>query len=134
MKSIDTDQLVPLVQAQLDSIQALYLFGSHAHGDNQPDSDIDIAVLAEKPLTDQQRWLLAESLANALSCDVDVVDLRTANTVMRLQILSTAKQLYRQPDSPALEAFEDFVYADYVAFNEARASLLADIAERGAIR
>lgn len=37
-------------------IRAVYLFGSRARGDNQPDSDIDLAVRLHQAAGDEEVW------------------------------------------------------------------------------
>ena len=46
-----------------------------AHGSPRPDSDIDIGVLADGPLTTEQRIDLVERVADATGFPVDLVDL-----------------------------------------------------------
>lgn len=131
--AIPTDRLVSLIESHIGPVQALYVFGTAARGEERPDSDIDLAVLPRQPLTDLQRWELAQELALVLGKDVDLIDLRTASTVLRSEILHSSHKLYQQADGAAVEAFEDFIVSDYARLNEERAGILADIAARGNI-
>ena len=65
----------------------MYLFGSRAREDAGPDSDIDLAVLTLGNLDPVERWILQEDLAALAHQNVDLVDLRRASTVMRVQVL-----------------------------------------------
>ena len=56
-------------------LRLAFLFGSRAHGSPRPDSDIDIGVLADGPLTTEQRIDLVERVADATGLPVDLVDL-----------------------------------------------------------
>lgn len=126
------DRLLAVITAHAGPVLALYLFGSQAAAAQRPDSDIDLAVLAAAPLSDKQRWNLAQELAVELGRDVDLIDLRSASTVLRSQILHTSRKLH-EADAAAVGAFEDFILADYACLNEERAGILADIAERGSV-
>ena len=130
---IDTEKLVCIIESRIGPLQALYLFGSVAREQGRHDSDVDLAVLLESPLTELARWELAQELAVTFGKDVDLVDLRSASTVMRSQILHSSQKLYEQVDVAPVAAFEDFIVSDYARLNEERAGILADIATRGSV-
>jgi predicted nucleotidyltransferase len=111
---------------------ALYNFGSRAQGTARPDSDVDLAVLTSVPLSDVRRFTLAQELAVQLHCDVDLVDLRRASTVMRMQVLSTGACLVAV-DERARQEFEMYAYADYARLNEERREIVKGIAQRGTV-
>ncbi len=121
--------LAAAVRALVPGAVAVYLFGSRADGDQRPDSDLDLAVLAEGPLAPVALWDAAQSLAIRFDCDVDLVDLRTASTVLQHQIITTGRRLFGQ--GGVVERFEIFVLSEMTSLNEARAPLLADIARDG---
>ncbi|MEN9774025.1 MAG: hypothetical protein RL322_1095 [Pseudomonadota bacterium] len=58
-----------------DIVRFAVAFGSIARGQPRPDSDLDLAGLAEKPLSAKQRIELIDALASALGRPVDLVDL-----------------------------------------------------------
>jgi predicted nucleotidyltransferase len=60
------------------SIRLAMLFGSRALGTERSDSDLDIALLADIPLSAQVKLKLAEDIGSGLGCPVDIVDLYTA--------------------------------------------------------
>jgi len=73
----------------------------------------------------------ADRVAAALDCDIDLLDLRAASTVMQYVIVTTGRRLFgREPDA---SAFECFVMQSKLDLDEARAPLLADIAREGRI-
>lgn len=129
---IGIEPLLTLLESRLGPVQAVYLFGSSAHGDATAESDVDLAVLLPSPMSDQQRWELIQELGVLYGRDVDLLDLRAASTVMRHQVTHTARRLYAS-DPRAVEDFEDFALSDYVRLNEERAGILADIAARGSV-
>jgi len=74
--------------ASFPQIRLSVLFGSIAHGTERPDSDIDVAVQADKPLTTEERIAMTEAIALAFNRPVDLVDLRTAGQPLLDQIIS----------------------------------------------
>jgi predicted nucleotidyltransferase len=126
------DAIVDTLRHHIPGCVAIYLFGSHASGTARPDSDVDLAVLAPAPLGDEERWHLAQTLAVALGRDVDLVDLRRASSVMRVQVLESGKLLF-ESDSTQRQEFEAIALSDYARLNEERQGILADIRARGSV-
>jgi len=129
---MDDDALIEHIRKSVPTLIALYRFGSQAKGTARPDSDIDLAVLARDPIPNIRRFELAQELATQLHRDVDLVDLRTASTVMRMQVISTGTCL-DAPDEPVRREFEMYAYADYARLNEERRELVKGITERGLV-
>lgn len=131
---MDEQTIMTAVREALPGLRALYLFGSQAKGESRPGSDIDIAVMTYPPLAPMQRLDLAAELGVRMGCDVDVIDLATASTVLRSQVVSTGRRLYcTTQDLADIESFETFVYSDYARLNEERAGILKDIHARGSV-
>jgi predicted nucleotidyltransferase len=79
----------PTTAAQLEAcfarhpeVRLALVFGSVAAGRARPDSDIDVAVSAGKPLSTGQRVALMQDLAEATGRPVDLVDLLSAGYVV----------------------------------------------------
>jgi len=125
-------RVLALLQARIAGLQAVYVFGSAAGPDWRTDSDVDIAVLATRPLDGLSRFEIAQAVAEIVARDVDLIDLWEASSVLRVQVVANGQRLYAAPDAPVAE-FEDFVFSDYARLNEERAGILADIAERGRV-
>ena len=126
------DSLVNLVKERVGDVQALYLFGSHADGTNHGDSDLDLAFLAPLAVDAVKRWELQEELASLAGCNVDLVDLRAASTVMQIQVLRSSRLLLDREPSKR-EAFESHALSDYARLNKEREGILADIEAAGSI-
>lgn len=124
--------LIDHIRKSVPNLIALYCFGSQVKGSVRPDSDIDLAVLASDPIPNLRRFELAQELAVQLHRDVDLVDLRSASTVMRMQVISTGTCL-DAPDEPARREFEMYAYSDYARLNEERRDILKRIAESGVV-
>lgn len=128
----DLTRLVEKVRAALPDVIAIYVFGSQAAGIAGPESDIDLAVLNDNPLSQVTCWDLAQELAREAGRDVDLVDLRAASTVMRAQVIAKGQRLFCADERKCVE-FEDYVYSAYARFNEERRAILQDIRQRGSV-
>src|SRR6187399_1715329 len=87
-------EIVARLQVDIAGLQAIYLFGSHAQGLAGPDSDLDLAVLVAGAIDAVALWEVAQRLAAHFDCDVDLLDLRSASTVMQYQIITTGRLLW----------------------------------------
>jgi uncharacterized protein len=129
---MNDSQLIEYIRNAVPSLIALYRFGSQAKGTAGPDSDLDLAVLASDLIDNLRRFEVAQELATQLHCDVDLIDLRAASTVMRMQVISTGDCLFSANDRLQGE-FEDLVYSTYARLNEERREILNDVRARGSI-
>jgi predicted nucleotidyltransferase len=71
-------------------------FGSHARGTSGKDSDVDIAVLAEHPLSSSEKDALGERLAKQLSVPeekLDIIDLWDAPPLLAHKVGETGELL-----------------------------------------
>lgn len=126
------DKAVSLIQASLPDVIAIYQFGSSVRETTHSESDLDLAVLPAHPLTAEVRWDIAQQLSIELRRDVDFVDLLSASTVMRMQVISQGRVLY-EADATARQEFEMVTFSAYALLNEERAAILNDIQERGRV-
>ena len=129
---MDDHALIEHIIKSVPDLIALYRFGSQAKGTARRDSDVDLAVLAHDPIPNLRRFELAQELALQLHRDVDLVDLRNASTVMRMQVLSTGTCLDTQDESARRE-FEMYAYSDYARLNEERREILKRISASGLV-
>lgn len=100
MQQLNENIIINLLQDNIPQLRLIYLFGSYAQGTQHRNSDIDIAVLADVTLDNIARWQLAQKLSSALDTDVDLIDLRTASTVLCQQVVTQGKRRWgtRQDD------------------------------------
>jgi predicted nucleotidyltransferase len=125
------EQLVALIRTRFPLTLAIYAFGSQVQGNANAKSDLDLAVLVAGYADPLALWDVSGQLADVAGCQVDLLDLRAASTVMQYQVITTGRRLW----SAGLQAdlFECFVLSEKTALDEARAPLLADIAATGRI-
>ncbi len=119
--------IIQLLQRKIIPLKAVYLFGSYADGSATDSSDIDLAYLTDHNLTAVQNWEIANSLANTLKINVDLVNLAQTDTIFRYQIISTGKRLYGSGYD--IESFETLAYSFYLRFQEERQPILDAIHE-----
>jgi predicted nucleotidyltransferase len=125
-------EIAAFLREALPGLIAVYRFGSSAGGQTHADSDVDIAFLAEAPVDPVARFELQERLAARLNVDVDLVDLHSASTVMRMQVISTGS-LIAAFDPAAQGAFEDHTYSASARLNEERREILEQVRREGRV-
>ncbi len=77
-----------------EGIGAAWVFGSVASGTAGPTSDLDVAVLPNEPLAADEKLALIETLAQATSCPVDLIDLQATHGPIVDRILQTGTCLF----------------------------------------
>lgn len=126
------DQIIAILRERLPGLVAVYRFGSEVTGTTNRESDLDIAVLCDKPLSAQTRYSLVSELEVALGRPVDMVDLSTASTVICAQVVSTGERLFC-PDPIPGDQFEDITLSSYARLNEERSGILRDVKARESV-
>lgn len=74
-------------------IELAIVFGSVARGDARPDSDLDIAVQAKRPLDAGQKMRLVADLAVATGRPIDLIDLHVTGEPLLGQILKHGRRV-----------------------------------------
>lgn len=132
MRTTEDQTVIGVVKRSVPNLIALYRFGSRATGEARQESDVDMAILAAETCAPHRLIALREELEEVLHQDVDLVDLRAASTVLRMQVVAHGECLESVHDL-AREQFEDLVYSSYARLNEERRGILDDIRARGAV-
>jgi predicted nucleotidyltransferase len=131
MGDVDKEALLHLLQRRFPGLLALYGFGSRVTGGATAESDLDLAILVDGQVDPLSLFHLAGEMAEFVGCDVDLIDFRTASTVMQYQILTTGERWW-QKDFRA-DLYESMVLNQKTTLDEARAGLIGDIMQRGSV-
>lgn len=123
--------IVDALRARLPDVQAVYAFGSRIEGTAGPQSDLDLAVLVAGYAEPLLPFDLAANLAGLTGCEVDLLDLRAASTVMQYRIVTTGERWWAKDVQAGL--FEATILSEKTELDAARAGLLADIRHRGTV-
>ncbi len=131
---INGEIVVQILRPRIPDLLAIYAFGSRTQGTARPESDLDLAVLVAGYADALTLFDVSGDLADVTGCAVDLLDLldlRTASTVMQYQIITTGQRWWQQDGQAAL--FEAAVLSEKTALDAARAGLLSDIQRKGRI-
>lgn len=83
-------------------VRLALIYGSYAAGTMRMGSDVDIAVLLDRPLDVDRRLALAEQFESALSLTIDLADLYAMSGTILRQILCKGQVLVKN-DPVAME-------------------------------
>jgi predicted nucleotidyltransferase len=75
-------------------LEIAFLFGSLARGLGRADSDIDLAVRLDHPLSAAERMDLIDAVSQAVERPVDLVDLRTAGEPTVGQVMRHGRRIW----------------------------------------
>ena len=114
----------------LPDVVAIYVFGSAVTGDFSEGSDLDIAVLGPGPYDGRRLCDVARALEAALDVDVDLVDLITAPTLLKFEVIARGQSVYCADRDIALE-FEGRSLTEYGDYQFRVAPLLEAVRETG---
>ena len=123
---MDDRQLSELLLREIPDLLVAYRFGSTVTGATHAGSDVDLAVLAPRPLEGERRFEIAGKLEAELRRGVDLVDLRAAPTVLRMQVMTTGTVIVVQ-DERARTEFENLTFSQYVRLNEERRAIVEQV-------
>lgn len=80
--------------AKRPDIKLGILFGSLAQGQARLESDLDLAVAAERPLDAEAKMTLIAMLAQVAGRAVDLIDLQAVGGLVLVQALTSGKVIY----------------------------------------
>ncbi|MFF3024400.1 nucleotidyltransferase domain-containing protein [Gottfriedia sp. NPDC057948] len=131
---IPQEKLQEIIKVLIKKINpyVIILFGSAAENRMRLDSDLDLAYLSDTKLSNYERFLLSQELANILNLNVDLIDLNDASTVFQSEIIQNGKVVYCSDDDRR-EKFEMKTLKMYAKLNEERIEILNNIKKRGSI-
>ena len=90
---MDLNNHIQQILTRHGGIHLAILFGSLAKGRATPESDLDLAVLMDVPLSAETRIALIGELSQAMGRPVDLIDLRVSGEPILGQILKYGVRL-----------------------------------------
>ena len=114
---MEATHLIRAILERHGNIRLAILFGSLASGRATPQSDVDVAVLADNPIDAGFRMALMDELAVAAGRPVDLIDLHTAGEPLLGQILKRGVRLFGD-DADYAELIKRHVFeeADFMPY------------------
>jgi uncharacterized protein len=128
---LNRNKIIEITKKYYPSCQAIYLFGSYASGNNKKISDIDIAILLDPIVAKKiDSFLLTDfhqDLENYFNKNVDLVNIRNANSTLQMQIIFNSEIIYNN-NNLEKENFEMTAISLYQKLNEERKETLKQYA------
>lgn len=81
------------VFAHFPEVMLVVLFGSMASGRQRADSDLDIAIATDSPITIEQKIAIISLLAESIGRPIDLVDLRDVSEPLLGQIVKHGQRV-----------------------------------------
>lgn len=131
----EVQKIATVLVRECPNLIAIYHFGSTAPQNRiyaQSESDIDLAYLTRIPISPERHFQLKLSISQSTERPIDLVNLRTANSVIIHQILETGT-LILDRDPKAVGLWEVTEMAKYCQLNEERSEILQQVGKRGRI-
>lgn len=128
---MDRDAIVEALRTRWPGLLGVYAFGSRIRGDAGPKSDLDLAVLVEGYADPLALWHTGSRIADLAGCDVDLLDLRAASTVMQHQVLTTGERWWARDERAGL--LEAAMLTEKLWLDEARGPTVHDVLARGSV-
>ena len=108
--STDIFQTVAAALAGEPGIKVALVYGSAAAGKMRPGSDVDVAVLFDRPLDMESRLALWGRLTGALHREVDLVDLYDLGGEILHQILTKGRVIIKSDETAHYGLIKRMVY------------------------
>lgn len=91
-------------------LRLVILYGSAATGKMRADSDVDIALLFDRPLDAEQKMMLISRLESVLHREVDLIDLFALSGTILKQILRKGRVLIQKKSGALAELTRRMIY------------------------
>jgi len=85
--------LLKEVLTQFPQVSLAILFGSVALGRQRPDSDLDIAIAANHPLSADEKMAIISTLAERIGRPIDLIDLSVAAEPLLGQVVRHGRRI-----------------------------------------
>lgn len=114
------------ITKQYQDVWAIYLFGSFDTEYQRPDSDLDLAIIADGLADAFALWELAQRIAMKIHRNVDIADLRQASTVFQNEVIRQERRIFCNKPKEC-DALESRYLAMYLRLNEERKEIIQDL-------
>ena len=131
-KQMQSEQLVQKISKLLSlqtDLELAWIYGSYASGRQTDQSDIDIAVAGNTPLTTERRLELSEQLTQVTHKEIDLVDLQAAHGIIFSQVLTLGKLVVNK-NSPLYAQLIKRMWFDRADFWPQRSQLFSNLRKR----
>ena len=129
---VGDEALAATLTREFPGLVAAYRFGSTVSGQTHKESDVDVAILADAPIGATRLFDAKVRLEETARGTIDLVDLLTANTVLRMQVISKGVPIIVREEH-ARARFEDYVFSSYARLNEERRGIIERIRREGTV-
>ena len=131
--AIDPAEVGGVVEDVFPEALGVWIYGSFAQGRARRGSDLDIAILPDRPIDACDLFERAQVVSDRLRREVDLVDLRTVSTVLRFEVVARGRRVAaRDPDAGDIWATS--VIKQFQRLNEGQREHIAAIKARGLSR
>ena len=101
----------------------IYIFGSYAKGEQNNDSDVDIAFYSLIKHDSYDIFLLAQEISLQLGKEVDLIQINFSTTVFQKEVVENGILIYEK-NKIQREKFENLVLKKYLKLNEERKEII----------
>ncbi|MHD0318005.1 type VII toxin-antitoxin system MntA family adenylyltransferase antitoxin [Fusobacterium sp. THCT1E2] len=101
----------------------IYIFGSYAKGEQNNDSDVDIAFYSLIRHDSYDIFLLAQEISLQLGKEVDLIQINFSTTVFQKEVIENGILIYEK-NKIQREKFENLVLKKYLKLNEERKEII----------
>jgi predicted nucleotidyltransferase len=121
------NSIISFLQSKM-KLRLLIVYGSYASGHATEKSDIDLAFLADDEIDSFKLWYdISQELALLMHVEsIDLVDMKTIDTVFRFIIVSTGQVIFQDGD---FDVYLDLAYTQYLQLNDDRREILDNYGE-----
>ncbi|MCX7120488.1 MAG: nucleotidyltransferase domain-containing protein [Gammaproteobacteria bacterium] len=122
LKNNEIQKIISFLQSKM-KLRLLILYGSYASGDATPQSDIDLAFMADEEIEPFSLWWdISQELAAIMNVkSIDLVDIKKIDDVFRFIIVSTGEVIFQEGN---FDHYLDLAYTKYLQLNDDRHEIL----------
>jgi uncharacterized protein len=131
--AVDPAEVARVVEEIFPEALGVWVYGSFPQGRARRGSDLDIAILPDRPIDRWERFERAQDVAARLHRDVDLINLREVSPVLRFEVVSRGIRVGAR-DGYAADVFETAAIKMFQRLNESQREHLTAIKASGSVR